>query len=114
MLIDSDERFGSWFLKLSWQDETLSKAAELALTNPDATPDETTQSAFISVRASASNDEAYICEPIFEARRALRRNPTQQWEDWLLAAVARAQSYTVESLTEAYLTGQRTFRPETH
>jgi|GEM_PF-4949496 len=105
LTIDNGERHGSWFLRLLWRDQGLSRSAELALTNSDITPDESTEYALITVRSTASNDERFVIENLYDKRRSLRRISSEQLDDWLMSALERARAYTQASLSHAYPTG---------
>jgi hypothetical protein len=94
------ERHGSWFLRVVWRQDDLSRSAELALTNPEATPDGTAEVAYITVRATASTDSRFVDEILHDRRRASRGVSIEQLEAWLLSAVQRARGYTAsEGLT---------------
>ena len=99
------ERHGSWLLRMMWQRDGLTRTAELALTNPEPTPDSTTDASYVTVRSSASNDLRYVVEDIYNKRRSVRRLPPEQLDDWLFAALERADGYTDASLIEGYATG---------
>jgi hypothetical protein len=98
------ERHGSWFLELHWRDE-LVRSALLALTNPSAVPDAATTRVVITARAAAASESRFVTETVFEQRRAISRVSSSDLENWLVAAVQRAQGYTLQSLAQAYATG---------
>lgn len=99
------ERHGTWMLRVEWRDDPLVRQAELGLTNPEATPDETTDSAVVSTRASATTDARFVAEVLYERRRSLSRIPNEFLEQQLAAAVQRAASYTPQSLIAVYELG---------
>jgi hypothetical protein len=103
--VDFGERHGSWFLQLSWQEGDLWRSAELALTNPQATPDDLTITTYVTVRASASTDSRYVTETLYDNRRSSLRLWSDQLQSLLLTAVQRARGYNPGSLTESYLRG---------
>jgi hypothetical protein len=103
--VDVGERHGSWLLRMMWQRDGLIRTAEVALTNPEPTPDNTTTASYITVRSSASNDQRYVAEDIYNRRRSVRGLHQEQLEDWLFAALQRADGYSESSLIEGYETG---------
>lgn len=99
------ERHGSWFLSLQWSEGSLDRGAAIALTNAEALGDAVAESVFISVQSSASSDERFVVESIYDRRRSVRRLEPSQLEGWLFAAIARSRQYTPTSLTSSYETG---------
>jgi len=57
------------------------------------------------VRSTASNDERFVIENLYDKRRSLRRISSEQLDDWLMSALERARAYTQASLSHAYPTG---------
>ena len=101
------ERHGSWVYSIRWDADGLRKSAEIALTNPGPTSDDTATVAVVSVYSSASDQARYVREVIYERQRAVRGVRPQMFEDWLLSAVRRANEYTPASLVASYETGQQ-------
>ncbi|MBL0749475.1 hypothetical protein [Nocardioides baculatus] len=105
----SGERHGSWFLRLEWSTSGLTRLVEVALTNPELTPDSATTSAVVSVRAAATTDERFVSETLFESRRSLARLQPDALADQLAAAIQRSRSYTNTNLVSTYVTGTDQF-----
>jgi hypothetical protein len=99
------ERHGSWFLEMRWELDELVHIAVLAITNPTALPDTTTERVIVTARAGATTDTRYITETVVEQRRAISRMSETDLEAWLLAAVERSRGYSEASLNQAYSTG---------
>lgn len=99
------DRHGSWLLRISWVQAELLRMADLAITNAEATPDELTGSAVVTIRSSASTEERFVVETLFERRRTISRLPEDLLVDQLAAAVRRAGSFTSVNLTATYLAG---------
>jgi hypothetical protein len=99
------DRHGSWVLRIAWVQAELIRIAGLAITNSEATPDELTNNAVVTIRSSASTEERYVVETLFERRRAISRLPAGFLVDQLATAVRRAGSFTSVNLTASYLTG---------
>ncbi len=102
---DFGERHGSWFLRLSWTTENLTRTAELALTNATVVPDGVAESAVVTVRASASSEERFVAETVYEARRGVRRLTSDDLAGWLRTAVERASNLSNRELSQPYLLG---------
>lgn len=102
---DFGERHGSWFLRLTWTTENLTRTAELALTNATVSPDNLADRAVVTVRASASSDERFVVEGIYEGRRGVRRLHSDDLAGWLRAAVGRAGNLSNRELSQTYLLG---------
>jgi hypothetical protein len=96
------ERHGSWFVRLSWESGGLARAVEVAISNATALPDVIATEAFVSVRASASNETAWVAEIIYESRRSLARVSEQDLLDWMNTGASVAVSYTPGALTHTY------------
>lgn len=102
---DFGERHGSWFLRLSWAGDELIRTAELALTNATLAPDSEAEAAVVTVRATASSEERFVIENIYEGRRRVRRLNSAELETWLRTAVERASSLSNRELSQTYLLG---------
>lgn len=99
------ERHGSWFLVARWSSDGLSRAAELAFTNGAAIPDEVATQAIVTVRASASSEEAFVAELLYNRWRSVQRFSRETMVEFFLAAIQRAAAYSSFSLVRAYQTG---------
>lgn len=99
------ERHESWFLRLTWEEQGLSRLAEIALTNAEAVPDDQATAAVLSVRAGASDESRYVLEPLYERRRSVNRLDSDEVEELLASAINRATAYVASSLANAYATG---------
>jgi hypothetical protein len=102
---DFGERHGSWFLRLSWTADNLTRTAELALTNPTVARDNVANIAIVTVCASASSDERFVLESIYEGRRGVRRLHSDDLAGWLRTAVERAGNLSNRELSQTYLLG---------
>jgi hypothetical protein len=58
----------------------------------------------VTVRASASSDEAFVAELLYNRWRSMQRFSGEMLE-WFLAAIQRAAAYSSISLTQSYETG---------
>ena len=96
---------GDFFMAMDRQQGGLARSAELAFTNPEAMPDEVATRAVVSVRASASTEERFVAEILYQRSRASSRLSEDELLELLAAAVDRAAGYNGASLTEAYVTG---------
>lgn len=96
------ERHGTWFFRLSWNDEQLSRAVEVGISNATALPDSLSTEAFVSVRASASTDSAWVATTIYDRRRSLSRVSDEDLLAWMATAASVAVSYTRSSLSVPY------------
>lgn len=103
--MSAGERFGSWFLAITWLQDGLTKSAEIGVTNPDVVSDADADRAVITVRASASSERRFVVERLYERRRAVSRVDSDQLESWLTSAIERAIGYNAASLRDAYATG---------
>ena len=99
------ERHGSWFLRLRWTTDELTRTAELALTNATLSPDNDAEFAVVTVRATASSEERFVTENIFEGRRGVRRLKSDALEGWIRTAVERANNLSNRELSHTYLLG---------
>jgi hypothetical protein len=102
---DFGERHGSWFLRLRLTADEVIRTAELALTNATMAPDNEAEYAIVTVRASASSDERFALEKIYEGRRGVRRLRTATFEAWLRSAVERANGLSNRERSQTYLLG---------
>ncbi len=98
------ERHGSWFLEARWSSDGLSRASELAFTNGAAIPDEVATQAIVTVRASASSEEAFVAELLYNRWRSMQRFSREAMVEFFLAAIQRASAYSPISLVRAYET----------
>lgn len=99
------DRHGSWTLALDWNQGGLDRSAELALTNPEVTSDEVSKRSIVTARASASTDDRYVVEVVYEKSRAVGRVTDQVLLELLTAAIDRAAGYGPAALVDAYETG---------
>jgi hypothetical protein len=99
------ERHGSWFLRVWWTADELMRSAELALTNATILPDAQADTVVVSVRATASSDERYVSESVYERRRSVKRLPSETLEEWFRSAVERAGAFSQRDLSSAYRLG---------
>jgi hypothetical protein len=99
------ERHGSWFLRVWWTSDDLLRVAELALTNATIVPDAQADTVVVSVSATASSDERFVTESIYERRRSVRRLPSETLAEWFRSAVERAGAFSQRDLSDAYRLG---------
>lgn len=99
------ERHGSWILSIAWHQADMLRIAELAITNPEAVPDDQTDAVAIEVRASATTDERFVVEKPYESRRSVKRIPDDFLALRLATAVRRAAAFTPQNLQQTYVTG---------
>lgn len=102
--VSSGERHGTHFVTFEW-DDGITRMASLGITNTAATPDVSTETAIVTVRAAATTRARFIVEDLYDRRRSLKR-AGEFLEQQIVAATRRAASYTEQSLTETYLLGR--------
>lgn len=96
------ERHGSWFVRLAWESGGMARAVDVAITNATALPDNVASEAYVSVRASASTEAAWVATPIYDRRRSLTRVTDEALLAWVATGASVASSYTQASLSVTY------------
>lgn len=99
------ERHGSWFVSVTWTAEEILRSAEVALTNPGPSSDINARSVVMSGIAGATSQDRFVVEAFANSTRAISRLDTDELEELLLLAIARAENYAEASLSQHYLTG---------